>query len=78
MLSVKKFNIPVFRYIIYPHLCKITALLLLNILKYCVKTQGTPFSFSPRNGIFTHLPLVVDNLLFRDDQYISFLPSFPQ
>ena len=46
--------IPVFRYIIFPHLCKITAQLLLYILRYCIKTEDTLFSFSPRNWIFTH------------------------
>ena len=46
--------IPVFRYFIYPHLCKITTQLLLYILRYCIKTMDTLFSFSPRNVIFTH------------------------
>ena len=58
----KELNIPNFRYINYPHLCKITVQLLWYILRYCVKTENNPFSFLSEMG-FSHIYLV-DNLLF--------------
>ena len=79
LFSLKLFNpytclYTSFRYIIYPHLYKITAQLLLYILRYCKKTKTPCFHFPPEIG-FSHIYLV-DYLLFLDDQYISFLPSF--
>ena len=46
-----------FYFFVYPHLCEITAQLLVYILRYCVKTEGTLFSFSPRMG-FSHIYII--------------------
>ena len=43
--TVTKCYIPVIRYIIYHHLCKSSAQLLLYILSYCVKTESIMISF---------------------------------
>ena len=73
---VKKFYIPVFSYITYPHMCKIKFQLFYIFRDIVYKLKAPCSHFPPEMG-FSHIYLV-DNLLFWDDQYIFFLPSFLQ
>ena len=65
LITLKLFNpykslYTIFRYIIYPHLCKITAQLLLYILRYCIKTEDSLFLFFPKKwDIHTFTLLII-------------------
>ena len=60
LISFSLFSfIPFSRVTSGPHFCKITAQMLLLILRYCVNTEGTLFSFLPEIGFSSHIYLFV-------------------
>ena len=79
------FNTTVLRYNSRPHLCKITAKMLSEMLRYCTVTEGALFSFSPRNCImdekewyfisFIHRKIINTNTLLKmcEVLFLSFL-----
>ena len=59
-------------------MCKITAQMPKHILRYCVNTEGTLFSFCPRTGFSSH-SYSIDIILFNG--YITnafFVPRIKQ